>query len=519
MTTPIRRRPRPATQAPAPAPRLVHRAEVASLVPDEANPRRADPARLGLLRLSIAKLGFIQPVFADRATGLLLSGHQRTTVAKSLGIKTMPVCYMDVNDKDIRGSNVLFNRATNDFAAFDTGTKAEGRLDLDAVIAAAEALPDYDGEDWLAYNAKETAIAPFLAGQADRYDKKAVSMALSLAGMGIRIPVVISHSGVIVNGIYRAFAAAERQDETWPVISIPDDYAEVALNFLNYLSMDYHVDNDFKQLLRHSAYRRPQNNRGAVPKAMRFWANGNRTLPDKDSYSVEYWRTFRDLHGQTILDFGAGLAKAAPFLRTKEINAYDFEPFLIRPEAEAQVPDPGYSREKANEFLQAISNPRLKFDSIFLCSVLNSVPFLEDRLCVLAIVHALSTRATTIYGTCRDISDFNYEYGGIRNANYFVFDSEPGVRLGDVMRNPKIQKFHTQEEARQMFSRFWNDIEFWPGGNVFYFRLRAPKGANMSVVGRALEFEFNLPFSDGSTMDLVAEAKAAFSKRLMAKVP
>lgn len=509
------RRVRPVAARPA----LVQSVAVDSLVPDESNPRKADPVRLGLLRLSIAKLGFIQPVFADRKTGLLLSGHQRTTVAKQLGKKTMPVCYMDIQDKDIRGSNVLFNRATNDFAAFDTGSKAQGRLDLDKVIAAAEALPDFEGESWFAIDCREMPVAPFLDGQAAKYDKKAVKLAETMAGMGIRIPIVVSRSGQVVNGIYRAFAAAEVGTATWPTIVIPDEHAEVALNFLNYLSMDYHVDSDFERLLRHSAYRRPQNNRGAVPKAMRFWANGERTLPDKDSYSPEYWRTFRDLHGQNVLDFGSGLSKAAPFLQTKGVNAVDFEPFRIPPDADAQVPSPDYSREKAREFLEKIADPKFKFDSIFLCSVLNSVPFLKDRLCVLAIVHALSTRATVTYGTCRDISDYNYEYGGIRNANYFTFDSEPGVRLGDVMRNPKIQKFHTTDEARQMFSRFWKDIKFWPGGNIFYFRLQAPISFSPKVVAQALEFEFDLPYADGSSMGLVEEAKAAFSKRLMVTLP
>jgi hypothetical protein len=139
-------------------------------------------------------------------------------------------------------------------------------------------------------------------------------------------------------------------------------------------------------------------------------------------------------------------------------------------------------------------------------------------MAVLAIVHALSDKDTCIYGTCRDISDFNYEYGGIRNANYFVFDSEPGVRIGDVMRNPKVQKFHTPEEAQTMFSRLWNKVELSPGGNVFYFKLSSPKGINPKVVGQALEIEFNLPYSDGSTMNLVVAAKAAFTKRLGMKI-
>jgi hypothetical protein len=492
--------------------------QTGTLVPDEANPRKPDATRLALLKLSITKLGFIQPVFARPETGLLLSGHQRTFVAGELGIETMPVMYLTLRDEDVRGSNVLFNRATNDFAAFDTGSKAQGRLDLDTVLSMADALEDYQGENWLAYNCRDRDIKPYLSSVSTQYDKKAVNLAQTFHRMGVRIPAVVSESGKVVNGVYRILAAAEDNTYRWPTIVVPDAMAEVALAFLNYLSMDYHVDGEFQRLLRHSAYRRPQNNRGVVPKAMRFFANGHRTLPDAESYSSEFWARFRDIHGATVLDFGSGLSKAAPALREKGVNAFDFEPFLIKPDAERQVPDPDYSRQKAREFLQALANPRLRFDSIFLCSVLNSVPFLQDRMCVLAIVHALCTRSTVVYGTCRDISDFNYEYGGIRNANYFTFDSEPGVRIGDVMRQPKIQKFETQDSARQMFSRLWKTIEFWPGGNVFYFRLSSPIGINPKVLAKALEFEFDLPYADGTSMGLAEEAKQAFSRRLMTSI-
>ena len=497
---------------------LVKNTAIATVFKDQSNPRKSDPARMGLLKLSLKKLGFIQPLFITKG-GMLLSGHQRTTTALEINFKHVPTVEVDLTEEQIRGVNLVFNRATNDFTAFDTGSKAAGRLDLDAVIAAAEALPDFEGENWFCLNCKPEPLAPLVEGQAERYDKKAANMALVPYRMGIKIPVVASVSGRIVNGVHRAFSALEAGETHWPVIRIPDAHAEVALNFLNYLSMDFHVDGDFEKLLRASAYRRPQNNRGAVPKAMRFWANGCRTLPDADSYSVNYWREFRDLHGNSILDFGAGLGKAAPYLQTKGINAIDFEPYRIDPEGEAGFPSPAYSREQARRFLALIGDPRQKFDSIFLCSVLNSVPFLRDRMCVLAIVHALSTKATVVYGTCRDISDYNYEYGGIRNANYFTFDSEPGVRLGDFMGNPKLQKFHTQDEARKMFEALWKGVEFWPGGNVFYFKLTAPKGVNVKVLAEALDFEFGgLPFKDGSTMGLMKEARAAFSKRLMTKV-
>jgi len=489
---------------------------LAKLHKDESNPRKPDPARLGLLRLSLAKLGFIMPMYATKK-GMLISGHQRYTVATELGITKVPIVTIDLAEKDIQGVNILFNRATNDFSAFDTGSKGKDRLNLEDVISAAENLPDFEGEDWLALDCEERPIKGYGLEDADKYDKKAAVMAGSVRQMKIRIPVVVSESGKVVNGIHRLFDAKEAGEATWPIITIPDEVAEVALNFLNYLSMDFHVDNDFAKMMRYSAYRRPQNNRGNVPKAYRFWANGNRTLLDRDSYSTEYWRKFRDLHGGGILDFGAGLCKVRPFLEQRGMDCSDFEPYRIDPDSDVGVPSPDYSRKMAKQFLDELADGR-PFNSIFLASVLNSVPFPQDRMAVLAIVHALSGKDTCIYGTCRDISDFNYEYGGIRNANYFVFDTEPGVRIGDVMRNPKVQKFHTQEEADNMFARLWNKRDYWPGGNVFYFRLSAPKGYNVKVLAQALEMEFDMPYADGSTMGLVAAAKAAFSKRLGVKI-
>ena len=495
---------------------MVKNTPIDKLFPDSTNPRKADPARLGLLRMSLAKMGFVSPLYATES-GMLLSGHQRHRVAKELGIKNVPVVTIKLAEKDIKGINMVFNRATNDLIAFDTGAGMGSRMNIETIIEEADALPVFDSEDWHALNCAERII-PKAALPASAYDKKAVNLAGVLANMGIRIPAVVSESGEVVNGLYRLFAALESGKRRWPIITIPDDIAGVARDFLNYLSMDFSVDEDFARLLRYSAYRRPQNNRGNVPKAYRFWANGGRTLLDKDSYSASYWQNFRDIHGHCLLDFGAGLCKVKPFLEQRGMSCSEFEPYRIDPSLEVGTPSPDFSRFKAKEFLDEVADGR-KFNSIFLASVMNSIPFPKDRLIVLAIVHALCDKDTVVYGTCRDMSDFNYEYGGIRNANYFVFDSEPGVRLGDYTRNPKIQKFETQDTADAMFKRFWMKRDYNPGGNVFYFRLGAPMGINPQALGQALDHEFGLlPFADGSTMSLGDHARECFGRRLGIKL-
>lgn len=514
---PVARRVRRPAHKPVSAYKLVSPEE---LTPDKANPRKPDPARLGLLRMSIAKLGFLMPVYRQRSTGLLLSGHQRLTVSKELERLHLPVEDIDVEDKDIMGINMLFNRFTNDFNAFDTGKGVAGRMDIQDVIERLESLPDHDPANDYAINCKLENVRQFAHSVGDQYDKKSTASAGSFIRRNIRIPVVVSESGTVVNGVHRIFAALEYNEEMYPVVRIPDEMAEVALILLNYLSMDFHVDEDFKNLLRAGAYRRVANNRGLVTKSYRFWANGCRTLLDAESYTREYWINFRQLHGHNILDFGAGLCKVAPYLRTKGMNALDFEPYRVDPDLGNAEPSPDYSRSMARQFLQSIADPKLKFDSVFLSAVLNSVPFPEDRLKVLAIVHALCGRQTAVYGTYRHISDFEYEYGGIRNAGFFVFDSEPGVRLGDIASRPKIQKFMNEEEADSYFKKFWMTTEHWRAGNISMFKLTNPRTVNLEALGVSLDFEFEaLPFRDKSTMGLGELARSSFEKRLGRKIP
>lgn len=479
---------------------------------DETNPRKADAARMSLLRLSIAKLGFVMPLYAT-SDGMLLSGHQRTTVTDSLKINVLPVEFIDIDPDKIRGINIVFNRATNDFGALDTGKSASSKINIQELIAELEQLPSLTPRQWPVLKVQEMDIKRFAKTISEHYDKKAVVVANNLIRMGIKIPIVVSKSGRVINGKARIFSALENETSTWPTVTIDDKVADLAEKLLNYLSMDFEVSKDMANLLRSCAFRRPQNARGSVPKAMRFWASELRTLSDKDAYSNAFWCQWRKYHGRTVLDFGSGLSKSAAFLRKRGVDAYDFEPYMIDMSKNKSQPDLAYSRTRAKNFLDNVATG-IHFDSIFLCSVLNSVPFAEDRLKVLCIVHALCGFSSRVYGTCRDISDHEYEYSGIRQANYFVFDSEAGVRIGDYMSNPKIQKFHTKEEAADMLSRFWEKYIFYNGGNVFYFEASCPKRPNYKALIESLKFEFNLPFKGGESLDLADYALRCFGERL-----
>lgn len=61
------------------------------------NPRKNDEKRLTLTSLSLRKLGFLLPIFADE-NGEILSGHQRQLVARRLGFTMIPVEFVSGKD-------------------------------------------------------------------------------------------------------------------------------------------------------------------------------------------------------------------------------------------------------------------------------------------------------------------------------------------------------------------------------------------------------------------------------------
>jgi hypothetical protein len=66
---------------------------------------------------------------------------------------------------------------------------------------------------------------------------------------------------------------------------------------------------------------------------------------------------------------------------------------------------------------------------------------------------------------------------------------------------------------------FWKDKNYWNGGNIFYWRAKAPKRMSPQVLSQALAFEFDLPYANGTRMGLVKRAKEAFSNRLGQRIP
>jgi DNA modification methylase len=93
----------------------VEQVAIDDLRPDPANPRRISARELEALTRSLREWGFVQPVLARREDRVVVGGHQRLLAARKLGLKTVPVIYVDLSVEQSRLLNVALNKISGEW--------------------------------------------------------------------------------------------------------------------------------------------------------------------------------------------------------------------------------------------------------------------------------------------------------------------------------------------------------------------------------------------------------------------
>lgn len=232
----------------------------------EYNPRRNDEKRLALAELSLRKLGFLLPIYADEH-GEILSGHQRQLVARRMGFPEIPVEY--VSEKELgerKAVNVLFNRATNDLQKQDTCAIVKKRLYEMDIQAMTEALPDIEPgspESYpCVYALRRMDTVKLAKANHRNFDAHTKQLAKSLERK-IRafMPIVIGEEGNVINGIGRLQTAAEASRKVVPCVQIKKEQEAFASAMLNLLSMDFDMESNYADDLRFNSFMRERNTR------------------------------------------------------------------------------------------------------------------------------------------------------------------------------------------------------------------------------------------------------------------
>lgn len=88
----------------------IEHVDIDLLRPDPANPRKISDAEIEALTRSLREYGFVQPVIALRSDHTVVGGHQRLIAARKLGMKEVPVVYVDLPLEQGRLLNLALNK-------------------------------------------------------------------------------------------------------------------------------------------------------------------------------------------------------------------------------------------------------------------------------------------------------------------------------------------------------------------------------------------------------------------------
>ena len=166
-----------------------------------------------------------------------------------------------------------------------------------------------------------------------------------------------------------------------------------------------------------------------------------------------------------------------------------------------------------------------RWSSIFIASVLNSVPFEQDRRHIVAICAALcgagklyAVASSTNQTGWKNVSGKQYLNESDADGLGFPLGYEPNIQLGDLAKEPKVQRYHTKRQFHDLFAERFERVRVREAINNAEAICSRPRPVDRRALRAALEFEFDLPYPAGSRMGLARDAVRAFRRRLEVKL-
>ncbi len=96
-------------------PLVIEQVAIDLLKPDPANARNISRSELDALTRSMREFGFVEPVLVRRSDAVVIGGHQRLLAARRLGLKVVPVIWLDLSQEEARLLGLALNRISGEF--------------------------------------------------------------------------------------------------------------------------------------------------------------------------------------------------------------------------------------------------------------------------------------------------------------------------------------------------------------------------------------------------------------------
>lgn len=97
-----------------------------TLRPWDKNPRKNDGEPVARVAKSIQRFGFSSPIVARLADHRIIAGHTRWKAAKKLGMETVPVRFLDI-DEDQAAALALADNKLSEITPWDDDALGTGR--------------------------------------------------------------------------------------------------------------------------------------------------------------------------------------------------------------------------------------------------------------------------------------------------------------------------------------------------------------------------------------------------------
>jgi len=96
----------------------IHHVAIGTLKPATYNPRKMSDRQTDELTKSIKQFGLVDPIIVNnhpKRKGIVIGGHQRLAIAKTLGMETIPVVLLNLTEAKERELNLRLNKNTGDW--------------------------------------------------------------------------------------------------------------------------------------------------------------------------------------------------------------------------------------------------------------------------------------------------------------------------------------------------------------------------------------------------------------------
>ena len=93
----------------------IEKIEISKLKPARYNPRQISTKQYNDLKKSIERFGLVDPIIINKNENVVIGGHQRLKIIKSLGEKTIGCVVLDLTKEQERELNVRLNKNTGEF--------------------------------------------------------------------------------------------------------------------------------------------------------------------------------------------------------------------------------------------------------------------------------------------------------------------------------------------------------------------------------------------------------------------